>query len=228
MYEEPTSAEELMARYKAIRQRTNPTRQPVVARELVTPKRKELMSDLKVDDRPPPTTEPVFVGRPSLKRELVYSTDGVPTVIRPPNTRPRKMMDEILMATADKHGLSCKDLLGHFRHHHIVAARREACYAILVYSLRNGTPYSLSQVGDYLGRDHSTVVYLIGSVVTELEQDAIVRARWGISAEGARLNRAALKWYFPKTVEGYQSSAQRKRERAQALKQRKKEQTNGN
>lgn len=60
---------------------------------------------------------------------------------------------EIIRAVALEHGLQPRDLLGRDRFGHFIAARREA-----MVRLREAG-FSYPQIGRFLGRDHSTIVF---------------------------------------------------------------------
>ena len=68
---------------------------------------------------------------------------------------------EIIRAVAAKHKLQPYDLLGHDRFGHFVAARREA-----MLRLREAG-FSYPQIGAFLGRDHSTVVFHVNQAMRQ-------------------------------------------------------------
>lgn len=77
-------------------------------------------------------------------------------------------MSEVVEAVAARHGLSAADLLGRSNARAITAARQEAMWELRGRRRSNGQPrWSLAQIGEYMGRDHATVI-------------------WGIRAHGRR------------------------------------------
>lgn len=62
---------------------------------------------------------------------------------------------DIIRAVAHEHGLQPGDILGRDRFGHFIAARREA-----MVRLREAG-FSYQRIGEFLGRDHSTVVFHI-------------------------------------------------------------------
>lgn len=67
-----------------------------------------------------------------------------------------KSAHEILDCVAQRHNLKPSDVTGYSRERRYIPARRELCYELMV--VKN---WSLSQIGRYLDRDHTSVLHAI-------------------------------------------------------------------
>lgn len=76
-------------------------------------------------------------------------------------------IDEVLETVAEYYRVEVDDLKGRGRNKEVVLPRQMA-----MYFLREETNASLPQIGDLLGgRDHTTVIYSVEKITTEIEQD---------------------------------------------------------
>lgn len=75
-------------------------------------------------------------------------------IVTPGATMPPRVR-AILAESAQKHAVSVRELIGPSRSRSIVAARRAAAVALRRHDM------SLTEIGRYLGRHHTTVVHLL-------------------------------------------------------------------
>lgn len=74
--------------------------------------------------------------------------------------------EQVLNAVAEYYRISLDDLKGRGRSREIVIPRQMA-----MYLLREATGTSLPQIGEALGRDHTTVMYSVDKIAQEIETD---------------------------------------------------------
>ncbi len=75
--------------------------------------------------------------------------------------------DQVVNAVCDYYRISIDDLKGRGRNKEVVTPRQMA-----MYLMREATGASLPQIGEELGgRDHTTVMYSVEKIATEIEQD---------------------------------------------------------
>jgi len=65
-----------------------------------------------------------------------------------------KVIDRIITLVAERYSLSRDDIFGHSKNRHLITARREIAYAMRV-QLKMSYP----QIGNYLNRDHTTIIH---------------------------------------------------------------------
>jgi hypothetical protein len=98
------------------------------------PQKKTEVATPKIEIRPEPEPEPNPVVAPKPK----------------PALSPAQL---IIYNIALKHGLTYADIMGKSRQAHIVTARHEA-----MYELHKTGKYTLSQLGRFMHRDHTTIL----------------------------------------------------------------------
>jgi chromosomal replication initiator protein len=84
----------------------------------------------------------------------------------------RLSLSDVLQVTAQYYQLSLSDLVSKSRQRDVVVARQMA-----IYLARQETNASLPEIGDALGRNHSTVLYSYNKVVEQLETDPHFRQK---------------------------------------------------
>lgn len=84
----------------------------------------------------------------------------------------RLRVSDVLEATARCCQLSLSDLVGKSRNRDVVNARHLA-----IYIAREETDASLPEIGDALGRNHSTVLYSYNKIASQLEDDPELREK---------------------------------------------------
>lgn len=109
-----------------------------------------------------------------LNAELAYRVLGKAQAVRQPShpSQQRKGTDikQVLAATATFHQLSLDDLLGKGRSKEVVRARQVA-----MYLAREETEASLPQIGEALGRNHSTILHGYKKIASEIALDDTLR-----------------------------------------------------
>ncbi|MCW2319009.1 hypothetical protein M2322_004578 [Rhodoblastus acidophilus] len=155
---EPRSSAELIARYRAARQR--------------------LESAGKASKRRPPIrdlvgTEPATVPRtiPSQISAPIPAACATPEDLVATIDLSRGKFGRILKMVSERTGVSIADILGEGRRAPIVAARQEAMWAV-----KTITNWSLPRIGGRFNRDHTTVLHAIRQVEARADQDADLRA----------------------------------------------------
>jgi hypothetical protein len=83
---------------------------------------------------------------------------------------PQQVIDALLVA-ANEHGMELTEemLRSRSRMYHIAVTRQLAMF--IMYRHLN---HFLSQIGRYVGRDHSTIIYGVGVIESRIEVDAAV------------------------------------------------------
>jgi chromosomal replication initiator protein len=84
----------------------------------------------------------------------------------------RLRVSDVIEATARCCQLSLSDLVGKSRNRDVVNARHLA-----IYIAREETDASLPEIGDALGRNHSTVLYSYNKIASQLEDDPELREK---------------------------------------------------
>jgi chromosomal replication initiator protein len=88
------------------------------------------------------------------------------------NTRRQRISNDAIVEAVSKiNGIDLKILKGRGRSRNIVVPRQ-----IAMYLMREETESSLMEIGDELGRDHTTVLHGCDKIATELNTDARLRA----------------------------------------------------
>ena len=92
-----------------------------------------------------------------------------PEVIEPPEPRDERPHPDprmqILRECAKEYGCTVSDMLGKYRNENIILARRKAMWRLH----KRGT-MSLTQIGRYLNKDHSTVLHALRKYEKSLAQ----------------------------------------------------------
>ena len=90
----------------------------------------------------------------------VFTTGWGWNVPAPPLPRPTTTMKTILAGVAADHGLRPSDITGDRRFIHHVRARQDFMWRARQVKWLDGKPrYSLPQIGQFLGVDHTTVIH---------------------------------------------------------------------
>jgi chromosomal replication initiator protein len=84
----------------------------------------------------------------------------------------RLRLSDVIEVTARCCQLSLSDLVGKSRNRDVVSARHLA-----IYIAREETDASLPEIGDALGRNHSTVLYSYNKIASQLEEDQELREK---------------------------------------------------
>lgn len=87
---------------------------------------------------------------------------------------PRQLADQIVSEVAAAFGVSIAQLFSLIRARQRTVARVRM---IAQWMLRNVTTMGLGEIGDYFGRDHSTVCHAVRVVNTQLRSDELLRQR---------------------------------------------------
>ncbi|MBB4200610.1 hypothetical protein GGD83_004439 [Rhodoblastus sphagnicola] len=148
---EPHSSAELIARYRAARQR-------LYSPGVTTPKMKTPIRELVGTD---PATVPTTIPTPVTTLSRLVSTIDLSNEKSGP----------ILKLVSERTGVSIKEILGDEKPAAIAAARQEAMWAV-----KKITNWSLPRIGRRFNRDHTTVLHAIRRVEERAIQDADLRA----------------------------------------------------
>lgn len=132
-----TTRATLSEHYKAIRSRLNPS--PPVRRIIQT-------------DPAPATPAPEPVTKHAPRPAVVRRPPPLTPVVPPPSPTARRYV-HVLHDVATRHGVEVQDIVGRSRARRLVAARQEAFYLMKEHG------YSLSQIGRFCNRDHTTVMH---------------------------------------------------------------------
>ncbi len=97
-------------------------------------------------------------------------------------------MPEVVQTTADFFGVTTEQIRGSGRARDIVLPRQVA-----MYLTRELTGHSLPEIGQYFGRDHSTVMHAINKVTNTLRKDGDLALKVSQVREGlTNLHEARL------------------------------------
>lgn len=111
--------------------------------------------------------------REPLNADLAYRVLGKSQAARQPShpaTRKGAGLKQVLAATATYHQMSMDDLLSKSRTKEVVRARQVA-----MYLAREETDSSLPQIGEALGRNHSTILHGYKKIASEIPLDDALR-----------------------------------------------------
>lgn len=126
----------LSEHYKAIRSRLNP---PPQARPII-------------QTEPAPIAAPEPVTKHAPRPAVVRRPPPLTPVIPSPSPTARRYV-HVLHEVATRHGVEVQDIVGRSRAKRLVAARQEAFYLMKEHG------YSMSQIGRFCNRDHTTVMH---------------------------------------------------------------------
>lgn len=107
------------------------------------------------------TVENLDTKAAAITREIVVN--AVIPVMNPAKPIP---VSVIIKAVADFYGISCHDILSHWRHRKVVRPR-----CVAAYLMRRVGGYSLPRIGREMHRDHTTVLYSVRKIATLINTD---------------------------------------------------------
>ena len=202
MYEEPQTVEEMLARYKAIKQRTNPTPAPIINTRAMQPKppkaRRFRGKGKNVKEAPKPVVKvapkPVVKAppKPTPRVYVLWSDDGVPYFRAEPGSPVINQTKTIMHSVCRDWGITPDELCGAGRPSHLVKARRQFVYTLAAFGVRVGPHRSLKQMGITLGRDHTTIIWNLRQATKDLFTDEFVRHRYRITLDAVQKNHEAI------------------------------------
>jgi hypothetical protein len=134
----------------------------------------------------------------TLKEFLAYARDGY--ILKPERFSTAGTMQELACQVAQSHGITPNELKGPCRSANLVEARQEFCV-----NAYNNLSKTLPQIGRFLSRDHTTILYYLRRAGVKLRPKKAFREeycfnghRWTeettyISPAGSRQCRACVK-----------------------------------
>ena len=79
----------------------------------------------------------------------------------------KSRMTAVIRETAEKHGLTEKELMAATRKVNVVKARQEA-----IYRIRHEVQKSMSEIGRFFNKDHTTILHALEKHVERIKADA--------------------------------------------------------
>lgn len=84
--------------------------------------------------------------------------------------QPAFIAEQVLKLVANAYGVTAEDILGHTRVSSVIRPRQ-----VLMYLLHSDLGMSYPNAGEFLGRDHSTIMHSYRKVLEELATNAVLK-----------------------------------------------------